>query len=66
MTNAEKFQEVFGFPPGDNRKCIVPMAICNDFDTCRKCPFLNWWDKEYLPCFSLKKMDEKDIKEKNK
>ena len=52
MTNAEKYEEVFGLPPlKDN---------CITMDICNKCPIYNektnkclltdrrnWWDSEY-------------------
>ena len=58
MTNAEKFNEVFGYPPSPNARCVAPKAICDDFDTCRKCPFVDWWNKEYKPCFTWKGKDK--------
>ena len=54
MTNTEKFEEVFGFPPHHNAKCVVPTEICNDFESCSKCPFRHWWSNEYKPCFTWK------------
>ena len=54
MTNAEKFKEVFGYPPSSNARCVAPKEICDDFDTCRKCPFSDWWNQEYKPCFIWK------------
>lgn len=48
MTNAEKYKEVFGFPP-DEGKC--PTESC-DFCPCNfngefYCKMHNWWDEEY-------------------
>lgn len=50
MTNAEKFEEVFGFTPLD--ECIIPDSMCHQdpldlHSSCIRCPYLNWWDKEY-------------------
>ena len=59
MTNREKFEEVFGFKPNDDAECVAPMLICyiND-NICaskeKECPFYDWWDKEYKPCFKLR------------
>jgi hypothetical protein len=48
MTNTEKYQEVFGFPP-DKGKCPA--------ESCEVCPskvvgksiciYSNWWNEEY-------------------
>lgn len=54
MTNAEKFKEVFGFKPHDDLNCIAPKKVCSQFAECEQCPFNNWWDKNYLPCFKIK------------
>ena len=62
-TNAQIFEQVFGFPPHQNSRCLAPQKICFDFDTCRRCPFFNWWDKEYKPCFVYNKDEQlKEIK----
>lgn len=65
MTNREKFKEVFGFTPNkavtmENSKfCIVPEKVCMDQKKCDGCPFANWWDKEYKPCFRIRaELDE--------
>ena len=48
MTNAEKYQEVFGFPP-DKGNCpaerceICPCSVGGKFN----CFCRNWWDEEY-------------------
>ena len=50
MTNAEKFEEVFGYPvtkqnPED--PCdIVSSDICMNY-SCSKCPIKNFWNKLY-------------------
>ena len=60
MTNAEAFKKVFGFAPrvmNQNEKtdgCFIPISVCNDFNSCKECPFVGFWDKEYKPCFKLK------------
>ena len=59
MTNREKFKEVFGFTPTKDAECVAPRAICDiRLDICAhgddECPFWNWWDKEYKPCFKMK------------
>ena len=58
MTNAEKFKEVFGFTPDS---CpLPPKIVCRDFDfNCNKCPFHDFWNKEYRSCFRLKEESEK-------
>lgn len=54
MTNAEKFKEVFGFKPSGDAGCVAPNAICDiQNEVCNDCPFDNWWDKEYIPCFEM-------------
>lgn len=53
MTNAEKFEEVFGEPPTDADIRVVKMYICpprqarqcNVGGSCQECRA--WWDKEY-------------------
>ena len=58
MTNREKFKETFGFKP-NNTCAIAPFKICNQYEECllddteNNCPFYDWWNKEYLPCFVL-------------
>lgn len=55
MTNREKFREVFGYTPYKQAECLVPHRVCDDNDNkCSKCPFNNWWDKEYKPCFEMR------------
>jgi hypothetical protein len=50
MTNAEKYQEVFGFPP-DKGSCpaedchVCPINNCSE-DFGRESTF-EWWDEEY-------------------
>lgn len=54
MTNAEKFKEVFGFEPEIPLECLFPKEVCKvASNDCNKCPFLSWWDREYLECFEL-------------
>lgn len=58
MTNREKFKEVFDFNPSD---CVAPTSICIDRRMgCKDCPFHDWWDKEYKPCFKIKEEFEDD------
>lgn len=56
MTNREKFKETFGFDfDADSfSNCLAPANVCKEFDSCEECPFLDFWDKEYKPCFKLK------------
>jgi len=49
MTNREKFKEIYGFAL-DGNPCVAPQSICNE-QTCERCPFWGWWDKEYKSCF---------------
>lgn len=53
-TNAEVFEDVFGFAPSPNARCVMPNRICKDYDDCKKCPFSDWWNKSYQECFKLK------------
>lgn len=47
MTNAEKFEEVFGFKVNPN-VCYMPEEItCLLYDTCDSCPYNKWLDEEY-------------------
>ena len=52
--NADVFKQVFGYPPSPNARCVAPKKICENYDDCKKCPFANWWNKEYKECFVLK------------
>ena len=52
MTNAERFKKTFGFTPNN---CVAPEKVCKSVNAqCVKCPFNNFWDKEYKGCFELK------------
>ena len=54
MTNKEMFKRVFGFTPYAS-ECPAPAKVCKlQNGICKKCPFDNWWKKQYLPCFELK------------
>ena len=57
MTNAEKFKEVFGFKP-DESACLFSAKVCEtlmgDNHFCPECPLVDWWDKEYKACFTLR------------
>lgn len=58
MTNREKFEEIFGFSPEKDTtliNCLFPVSVCeNNNGDCEKCSFVDWWDKEYKPCFKLR------------
>lgn len=56
MTNREKFKEVYGFEL-DGNPCVAPQSICNE-QTCERCPFRGWWDKEYKACFRYEEEKE--------
>lgn len=69
MTNAEKFKEVFGMTPNKDSCPIFSSKICSEQlkkhfndpceDCCKDCPFEDWWNKEYRPCFKIKEdLDE--------
>lgn len=51
MTNAEKFEKVFGIKIDDtypSDPCdIVDHNICVDANSCGDCPVHNFWEKEY-------------------
>lgn len=48
MTNAEKYQEVFGFPPDKGNCPAERCEICPSNDGCHfKCLHCNWWDEDY-------------------
>lgn len=50
MTNAEKFEEVFGYKIDDfpNNPCdIVDHEYCINQNGCYKCKFNNFWKKQY-------------------
>jgi hypothetical protein len=53
-TNRDKFKEVFGFEPNE-KECIAPEIVCiaNNSD-CRRCPFFDWFGREYKECFKLR------------
>ena len=59
MTNAEKFKETFGYEPRRD-VCVAPFFVCDDFRQCAKCPFWDWWRKEYKPCFRMKERTENE------
>lgn len=47
MTNAEKFEEVFGFK-ANNKICFLPEDIgCPLYDSCDSCPYNKWLEEEY-------------------
>ena len=56
MTNRDKFKEVYGFEL-DGSPCAAPQSICNE-QTCERCPFRGWWDKEYKDCFRYEEKKE--------
>lgn len=48
MTNAEKYQEVFGFPPDKGNCPAERCEVCPMNDDCHfKCLRCNWWNQEY-------------------
>lgn len=54
MTNAEKFEEVFGFVPSNKAMCPRNLVCA---DECHKCPFNDkWLDREYRSCFKIKEV----------
>ena len=49
MTNAEKFEEIFGLKIDDRPDelcCIINHNICLE-NCCDTCPLSNFWNKEY-------------------
>ena len=52
VTNLEKFKEVFGFTP-DERVCVAPPKVCLG-NECEICPFDDFWNEDYKPCFKMK------------
>ena len=56
MTNREKFKETFGFHFDSDSfsNCLAPEGVCKNYDSCEECPFNEFWDKEYKPCFKIK------------
>ncbi len=47
MTNAEKFEEVFGFK-ANTKMCYMPEDIeCPLYTTCDSCPYNKWLEEEY-------------------
>ena len=53
MTNAEKYQEVFGFPPD---KTTCPTECCEFCPANSKEPICvcKWWDEEYKGSHAVK------------
>ena len=51
MTNAEKFEKVFGIKVNDTYSSdpcdIVDPSICINANSCGTCPVCNFWEKEY-------------------
>lgn len=46
MTNAEKFEEVFGYEPNKNL-CYAPEDVECPTD-CDDCPYISWLNEEYI------------------
>lgn len=47
MTNAEKFEEVFGFK-ANTQQCYMPECLqCPTDDGCDICPYDKWLEEEY-------------------
>ena len=46
MTNAEKFEEVFGYKPNKNL-CYAPEDVECPQD-CDDCPYISWLNEEYI------------------
>lgn len=47
MTNAEKFEEVFGFK-ANTQLCYIPECLqCPTDDDCDICPYNKWLEEEY-------------------
>lgn len=50
MTNAEKFEEIFGIKINEelvNMCNIVDRQICVDASDCNHCPSHKFWEKQY-------------------
>lgn len=48
MSNAEKFEEVFGFKPNKNL-CYAPEDVeCPQNIDCDDCPYISWLNDEYI------------------
>lgn len=48
MTNAEKFEEVFGFK-ANTKLCYMPEDIsCPLHEDCDDCPYSKWLEEEYI------------------
>lgn len=48
MTNAQKYEEIFGFPP-DKAMCPAEKcAICPMMKKTESCESENWWSAEYV------------------
>lgn len=47
MTNAEKFEEVFGFKPNKNL-CYAPEDVECPTKDCDDCPYISWLNDEYI------------------
>jgi hypothetical protein len=61
MTNREKFKEVFGFKQNE-KECVAPEIICQiNNNECLRCPFRDWWDREYKSCFILREDLQKEV-----
>ena len=52
MTNAEKFEKVFGLKIDENYPSdpcdMVDHDICVNADGCHNCPVYKFWEKEYI------------------
>lgn len=47
MTNAEKYQEVFGFPPEHCNCPTEDCSVCPEHKGARRCFNPKWWDEKY-------------------
>ena len=49
MTNAEKFEEIFGLSiDARNSRCFAPVDECTKHSVCIGCPYNRWATKEYV------------------
>jgi hypothetical protein len=59
MTNAEKFEEVFGYKISDFPvdPCDIISRVCA-LHTCPSCPLFHFWEKEYTREENVKYEDD--------
>lgn len=63
MTNAEKFEEVFGIKINNYPRDICDIAdhkYCTNANNCHECEIFKFWDREYVEAGEDKEVKDDD------